>query len=715
MIRKITRFTKITLTSAILLILTLAISVSLLYYFYPEESVLQIIKSKAEILLNRKIDVGSLHYSPKGIVIYNVTLYDKAADNTETVLVKADEVVITFSLFSILKKDFSLRTIYFNGLTINCIFDKDGKSNIEQLIRDVKEKIGSSSGENNIQLSKIILKDCRLSLVNPPAFVKPLEGEYLLNSSIRIKEKKTFIISDTRIILPLKRGILYPELNIETSGDFIISGKIKLENASLLWVYKFPRRDPGLPFDVINGQITDFEITKEHVKGYARATSTLKSTKNILSAEGLATVDIATKNVILKDIKGKLNSSSVNVDNMLISTKLGGVKQFGFSGISFQLTDLKYLLKSLPSGLAGYAKGTFSFNGNAFNGKLDLSGISYFNKTELVRDLNTTIDINNNTIRKENIPATILGSKSSVSIATTDNKFKNFYVSITSEKININDIHFPETNSSSSEGEGENISDSVNISTGAINLPVNITGTISVNELIYDDLILKNTKANITTSGSIIKINNAATSILSGTLFAIGSIDTSGKYPLVQTSLKFSNIKIHDIKFKNEKMKNRLFGFAEGNANLSLQIKDNAAETIKGNAIFTVTKGKVVNTGVQDGLIVFLSELRYKLKDLEFNKIYGNFDISGNNFKINSFIFNSEDIRLSISGLLNKDLIAKDMNMKLEFNNHFIKDVPRPAVAVFNEYLSGKWYVIPFSLEGNITESKNMKMLKKNQ
>ena len=55
------------------------------------------------------------------------------------------------------------------------------------------------------------------------------------------------------------------------------------------------------------------------------------------------------------------------------------------------------------------------------------------------------------------------------------------------------------------------------------------------------------------------------------------------------------------------------------------------------------------------------------------------------------------------------------MHMKLEFNNHFIKDIPRPAVAVFNEYASGNWFVIPFSLNGNITESKNMKMLKKNQ
>jgi hypothetical protein len=55
------------------------------------------------------------------------------------------------------------------------------------------------------------------------------------------------------------------------------------------------------------------------------------------------------------------------------------------------------------------------------------------------------------------------------------------------------------------------------------------------------------------------------------------------------------------------------------------------------------------------------------------------------------------------------------MSIKLEFNNHFIKDIPRPAVTVLAEYLSGNWYTIPFTASGSLTDSKNIKMLKKNQ
>ncbi len=700
MIKKITRFTKIIIISLILIIAVLTISVGLIYYFYPEESALKLIKSRSEILLNRKIDIGSLRYSLKGIVIYNVAIYDKTENNPGPVLVKADEIVITFSLLSILKKDFRIRTLYFSGLEINTVFDKNGNSNIENLLKELEEKSEKSNGDNNVQLSKIIFNECRLKLTNPPGFIKPLEGEYQFDSTIRIKENKTFIITETKLILPIRRGILYPELKISNSERFYISGRIKLENASLAWVYKFAIRDPHLPFEVVNGQVNDLEITKEYIKGQAKATSTLKNSKSFILADGWCTVELNDRSVHLKDVKGKINSSSANVDNMLISSKEGKIKKFSFSSISFYLNDLRHLLNSIPAGLSGYAKGIFTLDGGFFNGKLDISNVSYKDKTEIFSGINTTVDIYNNIIKKENIPFTLFGNQSTLSIATTDNKFTNFYLSVNTEKVNLNNINLKEGRSGGDSG---------------VDIPINITGKVNINELLYNDLIFKNTRANLTATGKSIKINNMDTSILSGHISGIGTIDISEATPSVHTSLRFNNLKIHDIKFENKKLINRLFGFAEGTANLNLQIKENAAETIRGNTTFTVTKGKVVDTGVQDGLIIFLSELRYKLKDLEFNKIYGNIDISGNNFTINSFIFNSEDVRLSMNGSIDKDLIAKNMELKLEFNNHFIKDVPRPAVAVFNEYSAGKWYVIPFSLNGNITESKNLKILKKNQ
>ena len=102
MINKIARIAKFIAIPTLILIVVLVITACLVYYFYPEESVKEIIKSKAEAALDRKIEIDSLHYSLKGVVIYNFTIYDKAASDVEQpVLVKADEAVINFSLLSI--------------------------------------------------------------------------------------------------------------------------------------------------------------------------------------------------------------------------------------------------------------------------------------------------------------------------------------------------------------------------------------------------------------------------------------------------------------------------------------------------------------------------------------------------------------------------------------------------------------------------------------
>lgn len=692
------KYIRITAIISVITAILLFISISLLYKLYPAESVIKIIKNRSENLLNRKVEIGSLRYSLKGIVMQNIIIYDKTGDNDGPVLLKADEAVINFSIFSVIKKDFSIRTLYFKGLEVNCTFNSEDKSNLEVLAAEVKDRTAQTGGEKSIKLSTVLLNDCRIKLSAPPVFIKPLEGEYRINGTIKIDENRLLKISDTKIILPAKRGILYPELNIDIKDEFIARGKVKLENTSLLWTYRFARKEPMLPFDIVNGQVNDFEITKQHIKGTAKVTSTLKNTKSILNAEGSCTVTIDDRMVYILNAKGKVNTSSSNVDTLFISARKGEITKFSFTNAVVQLGDLRLFLNPLPAGISGAVKGYLLYDGGVYNGKIEASNVSYKGKSEIITGINTTIDISHNHIKKENIEAKIFGSNGTISVATTDDMFKHFYVAARCGRINLNNIEF---------GDGT--------SEKKFDMPVTVSGKLSINDMTYDNFLFRNTNLDFSAAKQNIRILNINTSALSGTISGSGNIDISGTDPSVQVSLKFGNIKVNDIKFSNDKINNRFFGFAEGAVNLTLALKENIIDTLKGNTTFTVIKGKMVNTGIQDGLIIFLSELRYKLKDLEFNKIYGNIDISGKNFRINSFIFNSEDLRLSLNGNLNSDLIARNMNMKLEFNNHFIKDIPRPAVAMFSEYSTGKWFVIPFQLNGNITESRNMKMLKKNQ
>ena len=157
-------------------------------------------------------------------------------------------------------------------------------------------------------------------------------------------------------------------------------------------------------------------------------------------------------------------------------------------------------------------------------------------------------------------------------------------------------------------------------------------------------------------------------------------------------------------------MTNRMFGTASGEANINFSYGQSIFKSLKGNTEIVIDKGKFVDTGIQDGLGLWLSELKYKLKNLEFNKIYGNISLNNDTAIINSFIFNSDDIRLKMTGAINTSLVTPHMGISLEFHRRFLHDIPTPAARLgLDKYLNGNWYIIPFTAQGDISVGKNIK------
>ncbi len=719
MTRRILKYLRITIISAVSLAVLSVAAVSLIFYFYPKDSVLAMIKNGAEKALKRQVTIESIEYSIRGILLNNVSVYEKLPDGNNSELVRCEEVVINFSIISILQKDIKIDSIYCKKFRLVWEFAKEGDNNLQRLFNDVSRGTDSSSGKTSVKIKKILLSEFSFVLVNPPQLYKPLEGEYIIDCTVNIEDDNKLSVSDAKIILPHKRGELYPEVQITTADEFKITGHTKLVNADIPWTYSFAKQKPDLPFQTVNGYVDSLEITAKTVKGHAKADSTLKGTSRTLTCDGWCTVDIPSRMIYLSEIKGKLNESSAKLNSMTISAAGGGIRKFNASDLSVNFSDARSFTKLVPSGLHGSVNGNLSYDGNTFSGKIELVNAGYTGNAEIVNDINTVLEINSGRLKKEAISCKIFGNNSTISVATTDGSFGNFYLIIRSDRIEADKIKFLKTESQSGKsGTGENEENSgssVSTPDKGVNIKLNIAGKVQVKELLYEKYVVRNIDSEFRASGSSIKIPGLTADIFSGKMNGSGKIDISGNVPNAQVQVKYNNIKIQEIASNNENMKDRFFGFAEGTASLNFQIKENLLSTVKGNTTFSITRGKVVNTGVQNGLIIFLAELRYKLKDLEFQKIYGNINIASNIFIINSFIFNAEDVRLLMTGQIDSDLIAKNMSIKLEFNNHFIKDIPRPAVTVLGEYASGNWYIVPFSVNGSITDSNNIKMLKKNQ
>ncbi len=705
MILKLRKFLKIFVGFLFVLILLFTIGAAIFIYFFPEEKALNFIKNKTEETLKTRVEIEYLNYGLKGVTLNNITIYNADEKDKDSELLKIEEASILFSIFSLIKDEIHIWSINLKGLNVNFFFNDKGEHNFSSLIKNISSK-NENGNQNNkgksVIISRVNIDNTTLNLSNLPGNFKPLQGEYKLEGTIDFKENNIYNIHNSKIILPENRGVLRPRINLTFADAFSIKGDVDLEKCSLIWVYRFAENDPDLAFETVTAGVDNLEITSNYVKGRVRGFSTLRKTDKKVDVDGWCNVDINTLLVSIYDVKGKLDSTSFNLNSLVISGMRGSLVSFKATNANATIPDLRILLDFLPNGLYGGVKGNLSFDGKKYNGLLDFSGCGLIRDTEIFSDLSTEVIINNNEFKKENVPVKLFGENSTLSIATTDENFNSFYVFLQSNKINLNEIINRQTAQSTKK-----------IKSGK-KMDIAINGKIVLNDVIYDKIDFKNTNLDFSFTGKNILINKITTSTLSGIISGNGQVNLSDSEPSIIASLDFKDLKLQDFPYENENLKNRFFGFADGNASLSIIPGKNAGESIRGKVVFNISKGKVVNTGVQNGLILFLAELRYKLKDLEFNKIYGNIDLDAGKYNINSFIFNSEDIRLSLNGTLENDLNAKDMQMKLEFNNHFIKDIPRPAVAFLNKYQNGKWYIMPFVINGDITNSKNINLAEKN-
>ncbi|OHD70183.1 MAG: hypothetical protein A2W19_05190 [Spirochaetes bacterium RBG_16_49_21] len=669
------------------LVLCASIGAALFIKLYPKERLLGLVIAKAEFLLKRKVSVKNIGYSLGGIFLEEVVIHEGGSDNSP-VLAASEYADLRFSLISLLALELDFDKISLENAFYNIVFDDKGESNIQKLVSTFSREGDSSF---SAKISNIALSGAIISLKNPPKLLAPLAGTYRVSGKIQVG--KGVRIHDCTVTLPQSRGRLHPDLIIEFFKDtFRISGSVGLENASLPWVYQWGE-NVSLPYNILNGKVTDLVITKQYVKGRADATSTLLNSNRLVRAEGLCNVDIDAGTVHISQTKGGVDNSSFFIENLRFSFD-GKLSSFGVRNASVALTDVMPLLKFIPPKLFGTVEGDLSLANGLYNGNLSVSGCGWDPDLKIVNDLQATLYIRDNVFKKADIPLTFYGNPCTLSIASTERDLSKLYVNVSSGRIVLD----PARDKFSASGE-------------PLNLPLQISGSITVEQLLYKPYTLSEIQLLYQASGNRLAITGFQFMFAGGTVTGTGAAGMTPGAPQASCALKFDNLSVQDIISSNEKIRNRFFGVLQGNSKINFELGSRFQQTATGNVEFTIDKGKLVDTGIQDGLGLLLAELRYKLRDLEFNKIYGNIDIRGTTYRIKSFIFNSNDIRLKITGSFDQNLTATPLNIDLEFTRAFIQDLPGASAFIYNKYLRGEWYIVPFIMNGDMTDSKNVKRL----
>ncbi len=668
------------------------IGTAVLYRIFPGERVRSMAAERAEKALKRKVRIGGIEYGLRGIHFTDVIVYDGPTEK-DGVLARANRGRVSISLNALLRLRFDLNYITLEGFKLN-IFWKDGVSNVGRLIHDMAT---DEAPAPRTKIKYISLAEAELGLVNPPGVLKPLAGTYGIRGTADITDLKNISITDLNIRLPEKRGLLKSDsVRIERGegGGFALRANVKLESCSLLWVYGWKDGAP-LPFRSFDGAVKDLAVTQQEVTGHARGTGQLPGGR-ALSVDGFCKVTIPTRHTLVYDTSGEMGKSKVSLKALSIQQS-GEIDRMALSKLSVDFSDIRGLLPFLPEGLYGTATGEFSLEKGVVNAELAISGASLGHEKKILSGIDGIFRIVNNSFQKENIDIRVLDTPFRVSVATTGRSFSSFTVNAEASEMVID----PDKSAAS----GLDFSN--------ITIPVTVTGRAAIQKLDIGSYGFTQAFAAFTTSRKQVNLNRVAARFMGGSLEGRGTIDFSRNAMDIETSFSFEKVRIQNIAELSEKFKNRAFGTAKGRAELGLRASkgEEALKSMKGRLEFTVSDGKLVDTGIQNGLGAVLSDMRYKLKDLEFSSIYGNFNIAGGNYYVNLFQFEAPDIRLKLDGYFNRDLDG-DMKVQLEFNKNFIQDLPNPALLRLNAYKQGPWYSIPFKIQGNITRSENITRLK---
>jgi hypothetical protein len=367
---------KICLGVLLSLVLLISASTAVVMYLFPEEKIREIVIREATQTLNRKVAIGGFSYGLRGIVLKDLSVYDGQTEK-DPLLTRAGEVSLGFSLLDLLHKKLSIRRIYVKDLGLNVVFDKNNVPNLQRLIEEILRNRGRESSMS-ASIDMIKLSDARISIIEPRGYFKPLGGEYLISGNLDLSAKNALSIDDCTVRMPETRGIAHPVITIAAKdGEVSISGDVKLDRASLLWVYQWAGTPtPPQPYDVVTGDVTNLliRITKERnviVEGNARASSTLINSRHIVHAEGFCRVNVDRQSVFISDLKGRIDSSSFLMQRLLFYFN-GVLDQFEVKNASADIIHIRALLSAIPDRLYGFVRGDLMYDRKMFTGNLAL-------------------------------------------------------------------------------------------------------------------------------------------------------------------------------------------------------------------------------------------------------------------------------------------------------------------------------------------------------
>ncbi|HNV46559.1 MAG TPA: hypothetical protein PLE73_01820 [Spirochaetota bacterium] len=673
-----------------LLVLCAAAGAAFFLYRYPKERLGARLAAQIGDAIKRRVVVQSVEYGLNGVILRNVTIRDGMRDS-DPVLASVEEARLRFSIRSlVLSLEFKVWWVLLQNAFV--VLSTDGERwNIERLIDDIG---GGSKSPMTASVSRVILSGCRFALAETPGPLRPLAGTYGIGGVIDIEPGAPITIRDARVRLPEGRGSCAGDLAVrrEERGA-TLTGDVRLDNCSLGWVYRWRRRGP-LPFAAVSGSITGLSVSTRAVSGAVNA-DVVADTGARIAVRGRCAVDIAGRRVAITQAVGTTGSSRVALEEAAF-TFGGDLNRLRLGDIDADAREINRVYPLLPERIAGRVTGRLSRERGRLSGSLVLGDAAYNPEEQTVTGVNGAIVIENNVFTVRDLPVRFRGQPLRVSVASTDGNLNRLFLDISAPEFRINDMPSGDSRGPSFSG----------------GLPFVVTGKSAIGTVFWDNLAVTGFAVSYGLEKDVLSVHHYSCRLFGGEVSGRGTVRFGRTERTVDVSVAFKNAKLQELARLSDKTRDRMFGIASGVAGLQITLPERtgARPEIRGTIVFSIVKGKFVDTGIQNGLVAILKELQYKLRDLEFERISGTIVVQGDRFVINSLTLQAPEIVVTFGGYATRSL-AGDLRIELDFSRAFLKDVPNPAVWGISKYRREGRYRIPVVAKGgNITSSTNIKL-----
>ncbi len=581
--------------------------------------------------------------------------------------------------------------------------------------------------KNKLQLDAQIeldLKNQRYSFNENKALINRLPLEFA--GFVQLQEKYTDIdlsfktpTSDFKNFLAVIPETYAKNLDgVQTSGDFSIDGqiigksddtyipkmdiKIVSHNAS----FKYP----DLPKGVKNINI-DTQIKNE--TGLADDTYikignlTFKIDEDSFAANG--SLRNLTKNMIVDmALKGTLNLANLNQAYPLeLEEKINGIV----------LADVKtrFDMQSLEREQYQNVKSS---------GTASISEFAYASP-ELPNEIRiekANVSFNPQTISLDQMQATT--GKSDLSASGTIDNLMGFLFAkqdlkgnfdVTSNVFAVSDFMIDEPEGEDEEEEKTNTTSDLKEETMKIPSFLDATLNFDTKKVVYDNLVLQNTKGTVKIKDETAYLQNVTSNIFNGGLAFDGNISTKSKVPTFAMALDLSKIDIAQS-FNNLELIKGLAPIARaltGNLTTQINLNGNLNESL--TPVLTSLKGKalaeILDAKVSTSKTPLLSSLNNKLNFVEIDKldlkdIKTNLSFDDGKINVTPFEFDVKGIKIKAGGSHSFDR-SMNYNVSLDLPAKYLGDQVGGLMAQLNEEEANSMTVaVPIGITGNFTNPK---------